>query len=42
MKTLILLSEDGNRLEGFVKRKQNKQRLLSGKNYFELDLGVFA
>lgn len=26
MKTLILLSEDGNRLEGFVKRKQNKRK----------------
>ena len=25
METLILLSEDGNRLEGFVKRKQNKR-----------------
>ena len=26
MKTLILLSEDGNRLEGFVKRKRNKRK----------------
>ena len=26
MKTLILLSEDGNRLEGFVKLKQNKRK----------------
>ena len=25
VETLILLSEDGNRLEGFVKRKQNKK-----------------
>ena len=28
MKTLILLSEDGNRLEGFVKRKQNKRKIV--------------